>query len=87
MEIFVDDDEGYLAWLREHPEGYVVNADRRRTPRTSGYTTRLQDDQPRTASGRAWTVTSTKICGRRDELGRWAEGTVGGTPSPCPSCM
>lgn len=88
MEIFVDDDEGYLAWLGEHPEGYVVNADR---PPNASYL-RLHHSTCRTisgapASGRAWTVTSTKICGRRDELGRWAEGTVGGTASPCPSCM
>ena len=87
MQMFVDDDEGYAAWLRAHPEGYVVNADR---PPNHSYL-RLHHSSCRTingvpARGRAWTVTSTKICGHRDELERWAESTVGGTLSPCPSC-
>lgn len=34
MPNFVDDDQGYLAWLAAHPEGHVLNA--HRSP-TSGY--------------------------------------------------
>ncbi len=88
MHTFVDDDEGYVAWLRAHPDGYVVNADR---PPIASYlrlhhsTCRTVNELPR--NGRAWTVTSTKICGQRDELERWAERTVGGELSPCPTCM
>jgi hypothetical protein len=88
METFVDDDEGYGAWLRAHPAGYVVNADR--TPNASYL--RLHRSTCRTisgvpASGRAWTVTSSKVCGSSDELEGWAAGTVGGELSPCPACM
>jgi hypothetical protein len=25
MQEFVDDDEGYYAWIAEHPDGYVLN--------------------------------------------------------------
>ncbi len=66
MQTFVDDDEGYLAWLRDHPGGYVVNADRPPNPsylRLHRTTCRTISGQP--ASGRAWTVTSTKVCGER----------------------
>lgn len=75
MQTFVDDDEGYVAWLRAHPESYVVNADR---PPNASYV-RLHRSTCRTvsgvpASGRAWTVTSTKVCGTRDELGGLGRG-------------
>jgi hypothetical protein len=32
MTTFVDDDEGYLAWVASHPDGYVVNCGRSPTP-------------------------------------------------------
>ncbi len=88
MHTSVDDDERYVAWLRAHPEGYVVNADR---PPNASYL-RLHRSTCRTisgvpASGRAWTVTSTKVCGTRDELEGWAEATTGGEVSRCPTCM
>lgn len=28
MQIFVDDDAGYLRWVEAHPEGYVANVDK-----------------------------------------------------------
>jgi hypothetical protein len=30
--LFEDDDPGYMAWLAAHPEGYVANARKARTP-------------------------------------------------------
>ena len=88
VETFVDDDDGYATWLHTHPEGYVVNADR---PPNASYL-RLHHSTCRTingvpATGRAWTVTSTKICGERGELERWAASRVGGELAPCPTCM
>ncbi len=88
MQTFVDDDEGYVAWLHAHPEGYVVNADR---PPNASYL-RLHRSTCSTinnlhGSGRAWTVTSTKACGDRDELERWAINTAGGGVVPCPTCL
>lgn len=88
MERFLDDDRGYGAWLRDHPDEYVVNADR---PPNASYlrlhraTCRTISGEP--ARGRAWTVTATKACGRRDELTQWARSEVGGALSPCPTCM
>ena len=87
MQLFIDDDPGYLSWLHENPSGFVVNADR---PPNSSYL-RLHRASCRTISGepargRAWTVTSTKTCGTRHELEAWAAG-VGGSLSPCPTCL
>jgi len=31
LQRFVDDDQSYLSWLEEHPDGYVLNAERRPT--------------------------------------------------------
>jgi len=28
MVVFLDNDEGYLLWLAENPNGYVINSDR-----------------------------------------------------------
>ncbi len=88
MQTFVDDDEGYVAWLHAHPEGYVVNADR---PPNASYL-RLHRSTCSTinnlhGSGRAWTVTSTKVCGDRGELERWGINTAGGVVVPCPTCL
>lgn len=88
MQTFLDDDRGYLAWLAGHPDGYVVNADR---PPNSSYlrlhraTCRTISAQP--ATGSAWTVTSTKICGERQELADWARREVSSVLSPCATCM
>ncbi len=87
MQVFVDDDDGYLRWLHENPSGYVVNADR---PPNASYL-RLHRANCRTisgepATGRAWTATSTKACGSRSDLESWARG-VGGEASACPTCM
>lgn len=32
-EQFVDNDVAYLAWMDEHPEGYVVNTTKRSNPK------------------------------------------------------
>jgi len=31
---FMDNDKGYVAWLAEHPDGFVLNCDRQPSPRT-----------------------------------------------------
>lgn len=87
MQIYNDDDRGYLTWLRGNPEGFVVNADR---PPNASYL-RLHHASCRTISGdpsrgSAWTVTSTKLCGTRQELEAWADSTLQAAPSPCPTC-
>ena len=32
MEKFLDDDLGYLRWLKDHPDGFVVNIERGERP-------------------------------------------------------
>ena len=68
-QIFVDDDHGYLSWLHENPTGFVVNADRPPNAsclRLTRATCQTISGEP--ATGRAWTVTSTKACGVRREV-------------------
>jgi hypothetical protein len=85
---FIDDDAGYLAWISEHPAGFVVNCYRRPT---SGYlklhraTCRTVRGVP--ARGRLWTKNFVKICAAsKGELEDWARCDVGGRLEPCGSC-
>jgi predicted Zn finger-like uncharacterized protein len=91
LMVFIDDDEGYMRWVRRHV-GYVVNCERRPSP---GYlvlhTTDCFHVTTETARmGRApWTSGDyIKVCSRdRAELNRWANEEVGGELSYCPHCM
>ena len=78
--IFRGDDKPYLRWISEHPNGYVVNADR--TPKPS-YLKLHQADCPRVsaeAAPGAYTERAyIKICSySRSALQRWARDKVGG---------
>lgn len=87
MQLYNDDDPGYMRWLQQNPDAYVVNADR---PPNASYLRLHRAHCPtisgEPASGRAWTLTSTKACGSRSDLEAWARG-VGGEASACPTCM
>ena len=85
---FNDDDDGYLAWLAQNPEGFVINTYR---PPSPGYL-RLHRAGCSTISGeppngKYWTRTSTKICGSRAELENWARNRIGGDVYYCPQCL
>jgi len=89
VEIFRDDDEGYLAWVAAHPRGFVLNA--ARSPR-SDYLI-LHRATCRTITGRPsrggpWTGPYIKVCSD-DELriAAWAGQTVGGVPTRCRVCL
>lgn len=88
FEQFVDDDQGYLTWLDQHSQGYVVNAER--TPRPSYLV--LHEAQCKSISklygtAQYWTRHYIKICADdRTELERWAKQTVGGELQPCGRC-
>jgi hypothetical protein len=88
VTVFLDDDRGYLRWLNANPAGFVVNSDRKPTP---GYLRLHRATCPmisgRPSNGAAWTVTSIKVCGGREELATWAVTDVGGQLQPCPRCM
>lgn len=88
MTRFVDDDDGYLAWIAQRPDGFVLNT--QRTPK-SNYL-RLHRATCRTIiilqpGASRWTMDYIKICGTRTELESWARDAVGGAVQPCPLCI
>ena len=85
---FVDDDSGYLRWLAEHPDQFVLNTDRVPKP---GYLilhrATCRTISVHTSRGSRWTADFQKVCGSQDELERYARHTVGGQPRRCPFCQ
>ena len=86
---FERDDDGYIAWLAGHPDGYVLNT---YMPVTSDYLV-LHRARCRTinrplAADRNWTFTYGKTCSDDcAELEAWAL-RVGGRPAhPCGICL
>ena len=78
---FMDNEKGYVAWLAEHPNGYVLNCER--PPRPSGLTLhRATCWTISRASGTNWTVNYQKVCADTfEEIDAWASQI--GTPWPC----
>ncbi len=85
---FIDDDNGYLAWLADHPEGYVLNAERK--PRASYLKLHRADCNTisgRPARGDRWTGDYIKVCSDDEgAIAEWARRETGGTPDPCRTC-
>ncbi|MDF2471424.1 MAG: hypothetical protein K0Q61_3796 [Rhodococcus erythropolis] len=85
---FRNDDSGYLAWLAEHPDGFVINIPRKYTPTYA----RVHHAGCRTISGRparggTWTGPYVKVCSERfAELQQWAIGAVGQSVAACGIC-
>lgn len=86
---FRDDDEGYLAWIAEHPDGYVINILRGLNPTTA----RVHRARCRTVTGTPprggpWTGPYIKVCaGQVDELDRWAVQHAGQVITRCGVCQ
>jgi hypothetical protein len=85
---FRNDDEGYLAWLPGHRDGYVINI-------AHGYyatAARLHRADCRTINGQnphggAWTWPYVKVCAERvAELDHWASDKTGTPIQPCGTC-
>lgn len=87
-EVFIDDDDGYLAWLSDHARGYVLNA--ARNPTASYLKLHRADcstigDVP--ANGFVWTSDLLKACSDdRLIIEQWARTETGAVPSPCGRC-
>lgn len=85
---FRNDDDGYLAWIVEHPDGFVINIPRKYT---STYA-RVHHAVCRTISGRpargaTWTGPYVKVCSERfAELQQWAVAEIGQSVAACGSC-
>jgi len=84
---FVNDDGGYLAWLRDHPTGYVLNCEPNRKPTyLMLHRARCWTISGEPSSGRSWTSIYQKVCSdSRGELDRWA--TQVGQVSACGICV
>ncbi|GII29092.1 hypothetical protein [Planotetraspora mira] len=88
MSPFIDDDAGYLNWLAEHPDDFVVNTPRTPTPkylRLHRATCVFITGTP--ARGARWTGDYVKYCGELGELKSWARAEVGGELQSCAHCM
>jgi hypothetical protein len=81
---FMDDDDGYIAWLSEHPDGFVLNCEW--PPRPSYLTLhRATCWTISRASGSNWTVNYQKVCADTfEEIDAWA-GRIG-PPWRCGFC-
>jgi hypothetical protein len=87
VQCFRDNDEGYLTWLSDHPDDFVLNADRGPRPtylRLHRATCRTITGAP--ARGQRWTGDYIKVCGGRDELTAWAASEAHGEAQSCPIC-
>ena len=89
LEVFIDDDDGYLAWLSDHARGYVLNAARKPT---ASYLMLHRADCSTIgnvpANGLAWTSDLLKACSDdRLIIEKWARTETGGVPSLCGRCQ
>ena len=90
VERFIDDDAGYLAWLRVHPMGFVLNTER--SPR-AGYLVMhrasCRSISRTTAVGmRSWTTNYIKVCSDdRGQIEKWAKDRTDEVPWECGHCF
>lgn len=87
MIIIINDDEHYLRWIEENPDGLVVNTT---NPPSPGYLmlhrSTCRDISTSTRSN--WTTKDyLKVCSNDlGELDKWARRIVGGELSACQRC-
>lgn len=88
VRVFQDEDRRYLAWLNEHPTGFVLNTYRSPTPsylRLHRSTCWTISGTP--ARGRRWTDDYIKVCSDdAAAITKWAREEIGGEPVPCSHC-
>jgi len=89
VEVFKDDDSGYLTWLRHNYLGYVVNAERSLVP--SGYyllhEASCQTISGQPSGGKNWTSAYIKVCSTSiPELRRWVRENARTSLQRCGTC-
>lgn len=86
--VFIDDDDGYQAWLAEQPGGFVINIQRSLNTsdaRLHRATCRTITGQP--ARGKAWTGPYIKVCANElSQLDLWAAQLTGSPITRCGTC-
>ena len=85
---FRSDDEGFLEWFKDHPNGFYINCDHQ--PH-AGYLKLHRVScghlKARIAKGDACTVAFMKACSdSRQALSEWALREANGSPDPCAAC-
>ena len=71
---FLDDEEGYLSWIAQHPNGYVLNLDKRLSIKNYPMLHRVADRQISGELENYTTGAYFKICGTNEEaLEEWAK--------------
>ena len=85
---FVDDDAGYLSWIRQHGRGFVLNCTRNPS---SDYLILHRATCPsitgEPARGRLWTDQYIKVCSTAaSAIQDWARRQTGTTARPCGMC-
>jgi hypothetical protein len=87
VQVFQDDDAGYLAWVQRHPGGFVLNAERRPSPSYLILHRAQCAHITRASQQGRWTTAYVKACAPEvAELERWASTVVGGRLQPCHWC-
>jgi hypothetical protein len=87
IELFKDDDDGFLEWLQQNPDGCFINSERNPKPT---YLVLHRPSCPHFTGNSAlhWTKDYIKFCScDRLELEEWAANTVGGDVTLCRSCF
>jgi HB1, ASXL, restriction endonuclease HTH domain len=87
IELFRDDDDGFLGWLQDNPDGYFLNSERNPKPT---YLVLHRPGCPHFTGNSAlhWTKDYIKFSSRgRGELEVWAANAIGGEPTLCRSCF
>lgn len=85
---FREDDEGYLDWVRQNPEGFVINSG----PQPGNAVRILHRADCGTITGKPakggrWTYQYKKVCWPdRAGIDRWAQRTEGGSLRLCGVC-
>ncbi|MDX1437330.1 MAG: hypothetical protein R3335_10995 [Anaerolineales bacterium] len=88
MKEFKDDDRSYLHWLKEHPDGFVLNTTR---PPLPDFLILHRSSCPAVNGApepeNYWTIESVKVCAETTGvLAVWAKNEVGGTVKACKLC-
>lgn len=84
---FIDDDFGYLQWLRDRPGTFVLEAER--APRRSFVVVHRSDcpvvSGPNHTGG--WTTRIIKVCASTlEEINSWCQDSVGAHATHCQRC-
>lgn len=87
MIIIINDDEHYLRWIEENPDGFVINAQNPPSPNNLVLHRSTCGDIS-TPTRTNWTTRDyLKVCSRNvDELRNWSTRRVGGELKPCQHC-